>query len=95
MASIEQQLHDILLTLRPHYIEVINESHLHHHHQSSPHNGQSHFRVVVVSDCFVNQGKMERHRSIYDLCQDLMHHHIHALSIQALTIKDYQELQER
>ena len=30
-------------------IEVINNSHLHHHHQSSPQTGNSHFKVIIKS----------------------------------------------
>jgi BolA family transcriptional regulator, general stress-responsive regulator len=30
-------------------IEVINNSHLHQHHQSSPQTGNSHFKVIIKS----------------------------------------------
>ena len=49
--SIEQAIREkLMLALRPIRLDVINESELHAGHRNSPGTGESHFRVLVVSD---------------------------------------------
>ena len=65
--SIEEQIKEILTeNLQPHLLEVYNESHKHAGHTSSPGTGQSHFKVLVVSDKFEGKSKVARHQMIYD-----------------------------
>ena len=45
-ATIREKL---MIALRPTRLDVINESHVHAGHQSSPGTGESHFRVLVMS----------------------------------------------
>ena len=71
--------------LTPNRLELIDESHLHVGHAGARPEGESHFRLLVVSDQFVNRGRVERQRMIYQILGDLMTSDIHALSIQAMT----------
>ncbi len=48
-ATIREKL---MIALRPTRLDVINESHVHAGHQSSPGTGESHFRVLVMSPEF-------------------------------------------
>ena len=79
---IEKKLTD---GLTPMQLELTDESHLHAGHAGARPEGESHFRLFVVSGQFVNRGKIERQRMIYTILGDLMTSDIHALSIQALT----------
>ena len=71
--------------LSPSRLELVDESHLHAGHAGARPEGESHFRLLVVSDQFKNRGRLERQRMIYQILGDLMATDIHALSIKALT----------
>jgi BolA protein len=71
--------------LSPSRLELVDESHLHAGHAGARPEGESHFRLLVVSDQFENRGRLERQRMVYQILGDLMVTDIHALSIKALT----------
>ena len=48
----------------PAEIEVVNDSHHHAGHRSSPGTGESHFSVTVVSAAFAGKSRLERHRMV-------------------------------
>jgi len=71
--------------LAPSQLELVDESALHAGHAGARPEGESHFRLRVVSDRFEECGRLERQRMIYRILGDLMASDIHALSIKALT----------
>lgn len=71
--------------LTPSRLELVDESHLHAGHAGVRPEGESHFRLLVVSDRFQDRGRLERQRMVYEILGDLMAQEIHALSIKALT----------
>jgi BolA protein len=79
-ASIREKL---LQALQPTRLEVVNESHLHAGHRSSPGTGESHFRVLVVSPAFAGKSRVERHRMINDTLAAELKGKVHALAIRA------------
>ena len=79
-ASIRQRL---IEALQPTRLDVINESHLHTGHRSSPGTGESHFRVLVVSPSFVGKSRIDRHRMITDALAAELKGGVHALAIKA------------
>jgi BolA protein len=74
----------LMLALNPTRLDVVNESHLHAGHSSSPGTGESHFRVLIVSDAFSSKSRVERHRIVNDLLRDELRDGVHALAIKAL-----------
>lgn len=68
----------------PARLEVANESHMHAGHASSPGTGESHFRVLVVSDRFQGKSRLERHRMVNDALAVELAGRIHALAVRAL-----------
>lgn len=88
-AEIERRLRD---QFQPERLEVINESHLHagHHHTESDHHatfngeGETHFRIRIVSSAFAGQSRLARHRAVNALLEDeLAPGRVHALAIEA------------
>ena len=79
---IEQKLTE---ALAPSRLELTDESALHAGHAGARPEGESHFRLLVVSEKFENSGRVERQRLVYQILGDLMVTDIHALSIKALT----------
>jgi BolA family transcriptional regulator, general stress-responsive regulator len=70
--------------LEPVRLDVINESHLHAGHRSSPGTGDSHFRLVVVSAKFSGLGRVARQRLVNQALASLIGKPIHALAMEAL-----------
>ena len=70
--------------LQPQHLDVINESHLHAGHRSSPGTGDSHFRIVVISEAFAGRNRVERHRLVNAALADELSGPVHALAITAL-----------
>lgn len=75
---------------RPERLDIVNESHLHagHHHDTSHHaafdgSGETHFRVVVVSNAFEGLSRLDRHRAVNAALAAELAGGIHALAIEA------------
>ncbi len=75
----------LMVALEPTRLDVVNESHLHAGHASSPGTGESHFRVLIVSKAFEGKSRVERHRTVNDLLAEELKDGVHALAIKALT----------
>ena len=69
----------------PAVIEVVNDSHRHAGHGSSPQTGESHFSVVVVSPAFAGKSRLERHRMVNAALAEELAGPVHALAVTALT----------
>jgi BolA protein len=74
----------LMIALRPTRLDLVNESHLHAGHSSSPGTGESHFRVLVVSEAFVGKTRIARHRLVNDVLRDELRDGVHALAVKAL-----------
>jgi BolA protein len=74
----------LMIALNPTRLDLVNESHLHAGHGSSPGTGESHFRLLVVSDNFTGKSRVARHRIVNDVVQDELRDGVHALAIKAL-----------
>ena len=66
-------------------LDVVNESHRHAGHASSPGTGESHFAVKVVSAAFAGKSRVERHRMVNQALAEELAGKIHALAIDALS----------
>ena len=86
-ATIETKLRG---AFAPERLEVINESHLHagHHHTDHGHEevfdgeGETHFRVRLVSSAFAGKSRVERHRAVNELLAAELGGSVHALAIE-------------
>ena len=81
-AQIRSKLTD---ALKPVLLEIVDESHRHKGHAGARPNGETHFRVEIVSDAFRGKSRLERQRLIYAALAEEMSHDIHALSLSART----------
>ena len=80
--SAEQRLHEKLTVgLNPTRLDIVNESELHAGHRSSPGTGESHFRILVVSEAFTGMSRVDRHRMVNELLADELSGRIHALAL--------------
>ena len=73
---------------QPHFLIIENESHLHR----SGKGGDSHFKVVIVSDNFEGLRQVVRHRLIYRLLAQDIENGIHALALHTYTLSEWRQV---
>jgi len=69
--------------LSPTHLEVIDESHLHAGHVGARPEGETHFRVVIVSPDFKGLSRIDNQRKIHRLLSEELAGPVHALSVRA------------
>ncbi|MET0407837.1 MAG: BolA family protein [Hyphomicrobium sp.] len=74
----------LMVGLHPTRLDVVNESELHAGHRNSPGTGESHFRILVVSEVFSGKSRLERHRLVNELLKDELAGAIHALALSTI-----------
>mmetsp|Transcript_24885 Transcript_24885/g.40970 ORF Transcript_24885/g.40970 Transcript_24885/m.40970 type:complete len:372 (+) Transcript_24885:36-1151(+) len=76
--------------LKPVSLNIIDESYKHAGHAGAVgYNGESHFRVEIVSSAFEGRTQVARHRQVYSAVNDLMRNgKLHALSLDTKTPKE-------
>lgn len=80
--SIESKLK---LALSPSHLKVVDESHLHVGHAGHKPEGETHFRVYIVSERFKNKSRIDRHRMVNEILADELAGPVHALAIHPST----------
>ena len=75
----------ITKALEPTQISVKDESHLHAGHTGARPEGETHFRLTVVSSRFTNMTLVNRHRLINEALAEELQGPVHALAIKALS----------
>jgi BolA family transcriptional regulator, general stress-responsive regulator len=82
--SIETEIRTkLMLALEPTRLDILNESELHAGHRSSPGTGESHFRVLIVSNRFAGLNRVSRHRLVNETLEGLVGTKVHAFALKA------------
>ncbi|HRD79082.1 MAG TPA: BolA family protein [Hyphomicrobiaceae bacterium] len=82
--SMDERIRErLMMALEPRRLDVVNESHMHAGHASSPGTGESHYRVLVVADRFAGQTRVARHRMVNEALKAELAEGVHALAIGA------------
>ena len=68
---------------RPASLDVVDESHQHRGHAGHRPEGETHFRVHIVSDAFLGKTRLERHRMVNETLSSELEGRVHALAIHA------------
>ena len=68
--------------LAPVYLEVIDESSQHQGHAGARPEGESHFRIKIVSAAFKGKSRIEQHRMINQVLALELKERVHALAIE-------------
>ena len=80
--SADQRIREkLMIALEPTRLDVVNESHLHAGHRSSPGTGESHYRVLIVSPAFTGKSRVARHRMVNEALVDELKGRVHALAL--------------
>ena len=71
--------------LSPGRLAIVDESRRHAGHAGARPEGESHFRVEVVSAAFADKSRIERQRMVYAILAEELSSSIHALALKTLT----------
>ncbi len=66
-------------------LAIEDESALHAGHAGASLQGETHFRVRIVSRVFEGLSRVERQRRVYEALKDELAGHLHALALTTLT----------
>ena len=67
-------------------IKINDLSDKHKNHTTS--NGGGHFKMIIISDDFINESLLIRHRKVYTILDSMLKKEIHALSLKTLTLEE-------
>lgn len=82
--SVQQQIRSKLTeALAPTRLEIVDESHRHVGHAGHRPEGETHFRVHIVSAAFKGKGRLERHRLVHAALAEELAERVHALAVEA------------
>ena len=85
MGSVAQRLREKLQhELQPQRLEITDDSALHAGHAHARPDGESHFRITIVSPAFAGVGRVERQRRVYAILAEELAGPVHALQLTAL-----------
>ena len=80
--SIKDRIRDKLETgLAPVSLAIFDDSHRHRGHAGARPEGETHFRVEIVSHAFAGKSRVERQRMVYAVLAAEMGNPIHALQL--------------
>ncbi|KQU50040.1 BolA family transcriptional regulator [Bosea sp. Leaf344] len=82
-AMAERITKNLRQALAPSRLEVIDESHQHQGHGGWREGGETHFRVIVVSEAFAGKSRLDRHRLVNAALVQELADRVHALAIVA------------
>ena len=68
----------------PTRLGIVDESHMHAGHVGARPEGETHFRVEIVSETFRGRSRVDRQRMVYDVLGEELAGPVHALSVSAL-----------
>lgn len=75
--------------LSPTHLQVINDSQKHEGHAGDDGSGQTHFKLMVVSNGFEGCGRVQRQRIVNTAICGLFNEGLHAVSMQLFTLGEH------
>lgn len=84
--SRKEEIKTKLTSLKPHFLQVTDESHLHSGHAGNPSGTrESHFKLEIAARQLEHLSKIEQHRLINNLLAEEFKQGMHALTIKIKT----------
>ena len=78
----------------PAFLDVIDESMLHHGHAGWREGGETHFRVRIATRHFDGMSRVAQHRAVNEVLAAELQDPVHALAIEVLPVDGPWELPE-
>ena len=87
MKNRSERILESMKRLSPVKVELINESQKHaghlEHLGAAGHTGETHYKLIIVSELFRGQSRVDRQRAVMNLLKDEFNSGLHALEIKA------------
>ena len=84
IVSVKERIEEKLrAAFEPENLSVVDESHLHAGHVGARPEGETHFRVTLVSAAFAGTGRVARHRMVNAALSEELAGPVHALAVHA------------
>lgn len=91
MKPIESSImHKLAEQFTPQVLDVVNESHMH----SVPANSETHFKVTLVSEAFIDLSQVRRHQSVYAVLAEELQGEVHALALHTFSPHEWKDQQQ-
>jgi BolA protein len=85
MTVAEQIRRKLTAALAPSRLDIVDESARHAGHAGARPEGETHFRLTIVSAAFEGRTRVDRHRLVNALLAEELIGRVHALSLTTLT----------
>jgi BolA protein len=85
MTVAEQIRRKLAAALAPSRLDIVDESARHAGHAGARPEGETHFRLTIVSAAFEGRTRVDRHRLVNALLAEELTGRVHALSLTTLT----------
>ena len=82
--TVADTIRERLKSLAPIRLDIADDSHRHLGHAGARPEGETHFRLEIVSDAFAGKSRIERQRMVYGLLAAELGNPIHALQLSTL-----------
>lgn len=89
MTYAERMTAKLKAAFAPTHFDLVDESHKHAGHAGARPEGETHFRLTLVSAAFEGLGRVERQRRVYNLLADELRERVHALSLRLMTPSEW------
>ena len=76
------------------HVEITDASDQHATHAEAQQSGGGHYRLLIVSKIFEGKSLLARHRLVYQALKKKLEKEIHALSVQAYSLQEYERLKK-
>ena len=84
MSTADQIEEKLMAALAPGKLDIVDESLQHAGHVGARAEGETHFRLTIVSDAFANKTRVERQRLVYQILAEELAGGVHALALKTL-----------
>ncbi|MCC9624525.1 BolA family transcriptional regulator [Thalassospira sp. MA62] len=89
--QVADQIRNILTEqFSPAELMIMDDSSKHAGHSGADPRGESHFSVLIVSDRFDGENRVNRQRMVYGALDALLKDRVHALALKTMTPAEYQ-----
>ncbi|ACL30821.1 BolA family transcriptional regulator [Buchnera aphidicola str. APS (Acyrthosiphon pisum)] len=69
------------------FIEIYDDSQFHHYSKK----GLTHLRIIIISDDFINQTLINRHRIIFSMLSKMIEKKIYSLTLNTYTLNEWKD----
>lgn len=91
----EERIKNLLEKLNPVHLELKNESAKHANHiehlGSAGFSGETHYKLIIVADVFIDKSRIDRQRLINDLLVDEFKTGLHAFEMKIYTPSEFKK----